>query len=360
MAPVSMEVVAITGCLTALFAASIGLLQNDIKRVLAYSTISQLGYMFLACGVGVFTAGIFHLVTHAFFKALLFLGAGSVMHGMSGELDMRKMGGLKNKMPWTYGTFLIGTLALAGIFPFAGFFSKDEILWAALQKSPLLWLGGATGAFMTAFYMFRAVFMTFFGESRVEGHVHVHESPRSMILPLCALAVLSVAGGWIGLPLIEGGNQLKEFLQPQFSAAGHAATAEHGAHEAGMEIFMMIVSLGIAFSGIALAWVMYIKNPLLPDKLAERFSSLYRLVYNKYFVDEAYDVLFIQPIKKSSFWLWRLFDERVIDGAVNGTAALVQWASGRVRRLQTGLVQEYALGIVGGVVAIFYILFFLI
>jgi NADH-quinone oxidoreductase subunit L len=359
MAPISMEVVAIIGCLTALFAASIGLLQNDIKRVLAYSTISQLGYMFLACGVGVFTAGIFHLVTHAFFKALLFLGAGSVMHGMSGELDMRKMGGLKTKMPWTYGTFLIGTLALAGIFPFAGFFSKDEILWAALQKSPVLWLGGAIGAFMTAFYMFRAVFMTFHGESRIESHVHVHESPGSMILPLCALAVLSVAGGWIGLPLIAGGNQLKEFLQPLFSVAGHAAPAAHAVHEVGLEITMMIVSLGIALSGIALAWVMYIKNPLLPEKLSALFSSLYRLVYNKYFVDEAYDALFIQPIKNSSLWLWRLFDEKVLDGAVNGTAALVQGASGALRRLQTGQVQEYALGIVGGVVAIFYIIFFL-
>jgi NADH-quinone oxidoreductase subunit L len=359
MAPVSMEVVAIIGCLTALFAASIGLLQNDIKRVLAYSTISQLGYMFLACGVGVFSAGIFHLVTHAFFKALLFLGAGSVMHGMSGELDMRKMGGLRTKMPWTFWTFLIGTLALAGIFPFAGFFSKDEILWAALQKSPLLWLGGALGAFMTAFYMFRAVFMTFYGESRIESHVHVHESPSSMVLPLCALAVLSIAGGWIGLPLIEGGNQLKEFLQPLFSAAGHAAPAAHAAHETGLEITMMIVSLGIAFSGIALAWVMYIKNPLLPEKLAERFSALYRLVYNKYFVDEAYDALIIQPIKNGSLWLWRLFDEKVLDGAVNGSAALVQGAGGVLRRLQTGLVQEYALGIVGGVVAIFYILFFL-
>ena len=180
-----------------------------------------------------------------------------------------------------------------------------------------------------------------------------------MILPLCALAVLSVAGGWIGLPLIAGGNQLKEFLQPLFSVAGHAAPAEHAAHEVGLEITMMIVSLGIALSGIGLAWVMYIKKPLLPEKLSALFSSLYRLVYNKYFVDEAYDALIIQPIKNSSLWLWRLFDEKVIDGAVNGTAALVQGASGALRRLQTGQVQEYALGIVGGVVAIFYIIFFL-
>ena len=212
---------------------------------------------------------------------------------------------------------------------------------------------------MTAFYMFRAVFMTFYGESRIESHVHVHESPGSMILPLCALAVLSVAGGWIGLPLVEGGNQLKEFLQPLFSASGHAAPAAHAAHETSLEITMMIVSLGIAFSGIALAWYLYIKNPLLPEKLAVRFSALYRLVYNKYFVDEAYDAVIIQPIKNGSLWLWRLFDEKVIDGAVNGSAALVQGASSMLRRLQTGLVQEYALGIVGGVVAIFYILFFL-
>jgi NADH-quinone oxidoreductase subunit L len=357
MAPVSMEVVAVIGCVTAIYAASIGLMQNDIKRVLAYSTISQLGYMFLACGVGAFAAGIFHLVTHAFFKALLFLGAGSVMHGMAGELDMRKMGALKSKMPWTYRTFLIGTLALAGIFPFAGFFSKDEILWEALQQNTVLWAGGAIGAFMTAFYMFRAVFMTFHGESRVDGHVHVHESPSIMVIPLCVLAVLSLVGGWIGLPLIEGGNKIREFLSPVLATAGHAAAAEHGSHQAGLEITMMMVSMGIAIAGILLAWIMYLKNPVLPEKLASRFSGLYQLIYNKYFVDEAYDAVIVEPIKNGSVFLWRMFDNRVIDGAVNGAADLVQWASRNVRKLETGLVQEYALGIVGGVVVIFYIIY---
>lgn len=357
MAPVSMEVVAVIGCVTAIYAASIGLMQNDIKRVLAYSTISQLGYMFLACGVGAFAAGIFHLVTHAFFKALLFLGAGSVMHGMAGELDMRKMGALKSKMPWTYRTFLIGTLALAGIFPFAGFFSKDEILWEALQQNSVLWAGGAIGAFMTAFYMFRAVFMTFHGESRVDGHVHVHESPSIMVIPLCVLAVLSLVGGWIGLPLIEGGNKIREFLSPVLATAGHAAAAEHGSHQAGFEITMMMVSMGIAIAGILLAWIMYLKNPALPEKLASRFSGLYQLIYNKYFVDEAYDAVIVEPIKNGSVFLWRMFDNRVIDGAVNGAADLVQWASRNVRKLETGLVQEYALGIVGGVVVIFYIIY---
>ena len=357
MAPVSMEVVAVVGCVTAIYAASIGLMQNDIKRVLAYSTISQLGYMFLACGVGAFAAGIFHLVTHAFFKALLFLGAGSVMHGMAGELDMRKMGALKSKMPWTYRTFLIGTLALAGIFPFAGFFSKDEILWEALQQNSVLWAGGAIGAFMTAFYMFRAVFMTFHGESRVDGHVHVHESPSIMVIPLCVLAVLSLVGGWIGLPLIEGGNKIREFLSPVLATAGHAAAAEHGSHQAGLEITMMMVSMGIAIAGILLAWIMYLKNPALPEKLASRFSGLYQLIYNKYFVDEAYDAVIVEPIKNGSVFLWRMFDNRVIDGAVNGAADLVQWASRNVRKLETGLVQEYALGIVGGVVVIFYIIY---
>jgi NADH-quinone oxidoreductase subunit L len=357
MAPVSMEVVAVVGCVTAIYAASIGLMQNDIKRVLAYSTISQLGYMFLACGVGAFAAGIFHLVTHAFFKALLFLGAGSVMHGMAGELDMRKMGALKSKMPWTYRTFLIGTLALAGIFPFAGFFSKDEILWEALQQNTVLWAGGAIGAFMTAFYMFRAVFMTFHGESRVDGHVHVHESPNIMIIPLCVLAVLSLVGGWIGLPLIEGGNKIREFLSPVLATAGHAAAAEHGGHQAGLEITMMMVSMGIAFAGILLAWIMYIKNPALPEKLASRFAGLYQLIYNKYFVDEAYDAVIVEPIKNGSVFLWRIFDNRVIDGAVNGAADLIQWVSRGVRKLETGMVQEYALGIVGGVVVVLYIIF---
>jgi NADH-quinone oxidoreductase subunit L len=355
LAPVSMGVVAVIGCVTAVYAASIGLLQNDIKRVLAYSTISQLGYMFLACGVGAYTAGIFHLMTHAFFKALLFLGAGSVMHGMAGELDMRKMGGLRSKMPWTYGTFVLGTLAIAGIFPFAGFFSKDEILWEVLQSSKLLWAGGAIGALMTAFYMFRAVFMTFHGESRVEEGVHVHESPGVMVVPLCVLGVLSVMGGWIGLPIIEGANRFKEFLGPVFAGIGHGEGAGHGAeHAIGFEVTMMVVSMGIAVVGIVVAWWLYVKAPGVAGKLGERLAGLYRIVYNKYFVDEAYDAVFVQPIKNSSFFLWRGIDDKVIDGAVNGSAAVMRGGSGVLRRLQTGLLQGYALWIVGGVLGVLY------
>ena len=351
LAPFSLEVVAVIGVCTAFYAATIGLLQNDIKRVLAYSTISQLGYMFLACGVGAYTAGIFHLMTHAFFKALLFLGAGSVMHGMAGELDMRKMGALKDKLPKTHLTFLIATLAIAGIFPFAGFFSKDEILWEVLQKSPILWTIGATGALLTAFYMFRAVFLTFYGESRIDHSVHPHESPPIMTTPLIILAILSVIGGWIGLPLIEGGNRFKEFLSPVI----HAEEVVH--HAPGFEITMMFVSMGIAIIGIIIAYNFYVKNPKLPDQLSERFKGLYTLVYNKYYIDELYNALFVQPIKEGSNLLWLSFDDKVIDGMVNGAGKVVRSFSGTLRKVQTGYLQNYALFILLGVVAIiFYLL----
>jgi len=348
LAPVSLEVVAVIGALTAFYAATIGLLQNDIKRVLAYSTISQLGYMFLACGVGAYTAGIFHLMTHAFFKALLFLGAGSVMHAMSGELDMRKMGGLKDKLPKTFATFMIGTLAIAGIFPFAGFFSKDEILWEALQKSPILWVIGAVSAILTAFYMFRAVFMTFYGKPR-DHSVHPHESPPSMTTPLIILAVLSVIGGWIGLPVIEGGNRIKEFLAPVIHA-------EMVHESAGLEMTMMVVSLMIAVLGIVIAYAFYLKNPALPEQLAARFRGVYTLIYNKYYVDELYDALFVQPIKEASNVLWLSFDTKVIDGTVNGAGKMIQGASGIIRKIQTGSLQNYALYILLGVVAIIFAL----
>jgi NADH-quinone oxidoreductase subunit L len=351
LAPLSLEVVAVIGALTAFYAATIGLLQNDIKRVLAYSTISQLGYMFLACGVGAYTAGIFHLMTHAFFKALLFLGAGSVMHAMAGELDMRKMGALKEKLPKTHLTFLIGTLAIAGIFPFAGFFSKDEILWEVLQKSPLLWVIGATGALLTAFYMFRAVFLTFYGESRIDTSVHPHESPPVMTTPLIILAVLSVIGGWVGLPLLEGGNQFKEFLSPVIH---HTAAVSHNP---GKEITMMLISMGIAIIGILIAYNFYLKNKNLPDQLASRFKGFYTLVYNKYYIDELYNALFVNPIKEGSNLLWLSFDDKVIDGMVNGAGQAVRSFSGSLRKIQTGYLQNYALFILLGVVAIiFYLL----
>jgi NADH-quinone oxidoreductase subunit L len=350
LAPTSILVVAIIGAATAIFAASIGLAQNDIKRVLAYSTISQLGYMFLACGVGAFSAGIFHLMTHAFFKALLFLGAGSVMHAMAGELDMRKMGALKPHMPRTYWTFLIATLAIAGIFPFAGFFSKDEILWKALtQGGVVFWLIGAVAAFITATYMFRAVFMTFHGGSRVDPHVahHLHESPGMMTVPLMILAVLSVLGGFIGLPIVEGWNQFSEFLAPVFA---QGATAEAAHHAASFEVAMMLVSMAIAGLGILLAYKMYIKNPRLPDQLAERYPTPYSLIANKYWVDEVYDWVFVGPLVRFSVFLWRIIDDVLVDGTVNGVAAVARGGSEIFKRLQTGNIQGYGLSILIGVV----------
>jgi len=357
MAPTALLVVAVIGAATAVFAASIGLAQNDIKRVLAYSTISQLGYMFLACGVGAFTAGIFHLMTHAFFKALLFLGAGSVMHAMAGELDMRKMGALKPHLPRTYWTFLIGTLALAGIFPFAGFFSKDEILWQTLnQGGVILWILGAGAAFMTATYMFRAVFMTFHGKSRVDHGAahHLHESPGIMTGPLIILAILSVIGGFIGFPVIEGGNKFAEFLAPVFAPpAGFPKPGEALHHAVSFEVAMMLVSLLIAGLGIFLAYRMYIKNPALPDRLAERYKAPYQALLNKYWVDEIYHWFFVGPLVRLSVFLWRFCDDLVVDGIVNGVAALFRGGSEVFKRLQTGNVQSYALSILIGIVLIF-------
>jgi NADH-quinone oxidoreductase subunit L len=353
LAPTSILVVAVIGAATAIFAASIGLAQNDIKRVLAYSTISQIGYMFLACGVGAFTAGIFHLMTHAFFKALLFLGAGSVMHSLSGELDMRKMGALKPRMPRTYWTFLIATLAISGIFPFAGFFSKDEILWKALTQGGFaFWMIGAIAAFLTATYMFRAVFMTFHGTSRVDPGVagHIHESPGMMTVPLIILAILSTLGGFIGFPILEGGNRFHEFLAPVF--AGGPSIAEAGHPTAGFEIAMMIVSVAIAVLGILSAYQLYIKNPALPDRLASRYRVPYQMIANKYWVDEIYDFAFVGPILRISVFLWRIFDNVIVDGTVNGVAAVVRRGSEVFKYLQTGNVQSYALSILVGIVFI--------
>ena len=358
LAPTSIMVVAIVGAATAIFAASIGLAQNDIKRVLAYSTISQLGYMFLACGVGAFTAGIFHLMTHAFFKALLFLGAGSVMHALAGELDMRKMGALKPHMPRTYWTFLIATLAISGIFPFAGFFSKDEILWKALTQGGFgFWLIGAIGAFMTATYMFRAVYLTFHGNSRVDPHVahHLHESPGMMTVPLMILAVLSTIGGFIGFPVVEGWNKFNEFLSPVFP---RGPVGEAGHHAMGFEVSMMIVSVVIAVLGIALAYKMYIKDPRLPDQVAERYKPLYSMVANKYWVDEIYDWAFVGPLIQFSVFLWRIIDNILVDGTINGVGVLARGGSEIFKRLQTGNIQSYALSILMGIVLM--VVYFLI
>ncbi len=356
MAPVSMTVVAVVGALTAIFAASIGLTQFDIKRVLAYSTISQLGYMFLACGVGAWAAGIFHLMTHAFFKALLFMGAGSVMHALAGELDMRKMGSLRGHMPRTYWTYLVGTLAIAGIFPFAGFFSKDEILFRALTQGNIYyWLIGATAAFMTSFYMFRTVFMTFHGESRMDPHVehHVHESPPVMTVPLVILAFLSMIGGFVGIPIIHGGNVIGDFLSPVMrgqellAVPGHGAAAHHSAEQ---ELLLMAISLGIALVGWWLARKFYVTSPWLPSKTAAALGGLYRLVYHKYWVDELYDAIAVRPIVRFSNWLWNVADDGIIDWLANGFARVTAEAGATLRQVQTGLVQNYALSILVGVI----------
>lgn len=357
LSPFTMTVVAGIGAVTALFAASIGLVQNDIKRVLAYSTISQLGYMFLACGVGAFTAGVFHLMTHAFFKALLFLGSGSVIHALSGEQDMRKMGGLRHHIPTTYKTFLVGTVAIAGIPPFAGFFSKDEILLESLVRGNFIyWSIGALAAFFTAFYMFRLLFMTFHGESRLDHHAaeHLHESPRNMTLPLTVLAGLSFFGGFLGIP---GASAINHFLSPVLG--GHTeipGAASGGHHGAWLPYLMMVVSTAIALGGIFLAHHMYIKKPALPKKLAERFSLIYKLLLNKYYVDEIYDALFVHPTKKiSAQILWKLVDVKMIDGSVNGIARLVRGFGNVLRLLQTGYIRNYAFYIVLG--CIFIIVF---
>jgi NADH-quinone oxidoreductase subunit L len=376
MAPIAMAIVAIVGVATAIFTASIGFCQNDIKKVLAYSTISQLGYMFLGVGVGAYSAGIFHLMTHAFFKGLLFLGAGSVMHALSGELDMRKMGGLWRKIPITFGTFGIATLAIAGIPGLSGFFSKDEILWQAFSSSHghfILWGVAAIAAGMTAFYMFRALFMTFFGQPRVDEHVahHIHESPKIMTVPLMVLAVLSVIGGYIGVPHVLGGaNHIHEFLAPvlgggaepakthagiTFISQAWASGGEAGGHSTSVEFFMMAVSVIIALIGIGIAYLFYVRNPALPKLAAEKWKGLYKLVFNKYYVDELYEVLFINSLKKLGTGLWKGFDDLVIDATINGIAYFIGLISGTIRKMQTGFVQNYAFSmVIGGIVLVVY------
>jgi NADH-quinone oxidoreductase subunit L len=363
LAPFSLTVVAIVGGATALFAATIGLAQNDIKRVLAYSTVSQIGYMFLACGVGGFATGIFHLVTHAFFKALLFLGSGSVIHSLGGEQDMRKMGSLRRHLPITYKTFLIGTLAIAGIPPFAGFFSKDEILLEAFTRGNLIFWGlGAFAALITSFYMFRLLFMTFHGKSNMDKHVeeHVHESPINMLFPLIILAFLSVVGGFLGFP---AASAINSFLAPVIGSGVHHGMVDGGeAHHVsnGLMFSMMGISTGIALVGIFLAYFMYIKNPELPAKIVGKFKLVYKIIYNKYYVDEIYDATIVKPTIKSSFFLWKVIDVKVIDGFVNGVGRLVELKSEVLRLFQTGYVRNYALSmLLGGVIIIVCALMFL-
>jgi NADH-quinone oxidoreductase subunit L len=348
--PAALAVVAVVGVATALFAATIALVQHDIKKVLAYSTVSQLGFMMLALGVGAFATAIFHVMTHAFFKALLFLGAGSVIHGMSGEQDVRRMGGLRARMPVTFWTFLVGTLAIAGAPGLAGFFSKDEILWHTWAAGhPVFWLVAVVTATLTAFYMFRLLFLTFFGAPRAAPEVaaHVHESPATMTVPLVLLAVLSIAGGWVGLP--EGwlwGPAIGRFLAP---STGHPHLAHHGAVGEGT---LMLVATLLAAAGAALAWLFYVRRPELPGELAGRFRALHALLAGKYWVDELYDALVVRPYVRLSDALWRFVDQGLIDGAVNGTAAFVVVNGQLWRLVQTGNVQHYALVFVGGAAAV--------
>ncbi len=353
LAPFSMGFVAMIGCTTAVFAASIGLVQNDIKRVLAYSTVSQLGYMFLGCGVGAFVAGIFHLMTHAFFKALLFLGAGSVIHALSGEQDIQRMGGLRSKLPVTFATFVMGSLAIAGIFPFAGFFSKDEILFETLMSGHWVLYGLALGgAGLTAFYMFRLVFLTFFGESRMDPHAahHVHEAPRTMAVPLMILAALSLTGGWVQIPGIEGGRVFGAFLDPVFHEAsqllGHHGGATHP--PLWLEGALMGVSVAVALAGIFLAYGWYMKDPQRPVRAAQKFARAYRWLFHKYYVDEFYQATVVNPLKQAAESTHQWVDRRFIDGAVDGTGSAFRSLSAVVRRIQTGLVHHYALSVLAG------------
>jgi NADH-quinone oxidoreductase subunit L len=395
-APMTLEVVAIVGCLTALMAGTIGLVQNDIKRVLAYSTVSQLGYMFLAMGVGAFAGGIFHLYTHAFFKALLFLGSGAVIHALHGEQDLRNMGGLKKGLPITYWTFLVGTLAIAGVPLLSGFFSKDEILWKTFSSGhTVLWALAVVSAFLTATYMFRLLYMAFFGERRAAvvthghdphgahghdghghaAHGHLHDAPPAMAVALIVLAIGSVAAGYVGVPHALGGhNQIEAFLEPSFAAPGHREERDSGlegavavaaapaegvgeqnphASDTGTELGLMALSVLVAFAGIGVATVMFLRRPELAASMATRWSGVHRLLLNKYYVDEIYDAVLIQPIKRvSTVGLWRGVDAGVIDGTVNGVGLVVRGWSAVLRRLQTGSVRAYAMSFFVGVVAI--------
>ncbi len=356
-APTAMQVVGIIGCATALFAATIGLVQTDIKKVLAYSTVSQLGYMFLACGVGAFGAGVFHLMTHAFFKGLLFLAAGSVIHAMGGEQDMRKMGGLRKKIPITFWTMLMATLAIAGTPGFSGFFSKDEILNEAQRVSPVLWGLGVLTAGLTSFYMFRMLFLTFFVKQRYDEHkVHVHESPSNMTIPLIVLAILSVCGGWMAAPQLMGGmNYFQHFLAPVLSNATTepATAAAETSVSGGGEIVQALLGAPVVAGliGFLLAWWLYIKSPDTPRKLAESLSALYKLLSGKYFIDELYLAAIVRPLLWiSEKVLWHGIDDKVIDGTVNGVAAVSRGSGDRLRRASTGNIRSYATWIVLGVV----------
>jgi NADH-quinone oxidoreductase subunit L len=388
-APMTLEIVAVVGVATAFFAGTIGLVQNDIKRVLAYSTVSQLGYMFLAMGVGAYSAGIFHLYTHAFFKALLFLGSGAVIHALAGEQDLRRMGGLKNALPVTYWTFLIGALAIVGVPGLAGFFSKDEILYQTFASGhTLLWVVGLMTSLLTAIYMFRLVFMAFYGPRHwaepghptgephaAETHHHLHDAPRPMAFALVVLAAGSIVAGYIGLPgVFSSTNRLEEFLAPSFGERYQEARlntdaltpsvrivrvqADRGETRADvasdqLELGLMAVSVIAAVGGIGIAVFFFLRNREASARVAERFVGLYTVLRNKYYVDEIYDAAVVQPTRiVAEDGLWKVVDVRVIDGSVNGVAESVRGWSELLRRLQTGSVRAYAASLFLGVVAL--------
>ena len=357
-APVAMFAVAVIGCATALFAATIAVVQTDIKRTLAYSTISQLGYMFLACGVGAFGAGVFHLMTHAFFKALLFLGAGSVMHAMSGEQDMRRMGGLRHMIPWTYSTMFIATLAISGTPGFSGFFSKEEILLAARTgpyANPVIYVLGVLTTGLTALYMFRLLFLTFHGGPRFDPRkTHVHESPRIMLVPLAVLALLSLAGGWWAAPHLVGGlNYFDNFVKPVFAGGETSSSTEPYTGTGQLIATVFGPPVLAAFVGFLLAWWLYIRRPDMPARLAERFHALYRLLVGKYFIDELYAFVIVRPLLWiSTNFLWHTVDEETIDGLVNGVAHEAGEFGDRLRHLNSGNTRSYAAWVILGAVVL--------
>jgi NADH-quinone oxidoreductase subunit L len=341
------------GTFTAIYAAVIALTQNDIKRVIAYSTISSLGFMFMALGAGAWAAGIFYLFVHGYFKGLLFLCSGSVIHGMGGEQDMRRMGGLRRKLPGTFWTMLVGALAMVGVFPFAGFWAKDEILFGDFAHHYyVVWAVGIVTAFLTAIYMGRLIFMTFWGESRADAatQAHVHESPAIMTVPLVILAVPAAALGLIvGWPPEEG--WIHDFLEPVFFDVEHEPFVWLGTGG-----LLMLISLVMVVAGIVVAWWMYVRDTKAPARLAQRVPWAYRASLNKLYMDDVYEVVPVRSTIAFSRWLWTGFDVTVIDGAVNGLAWLWGWFGARLRPLQTGRVQNYALGIFAGMLALVVVL----
>ncbi|CAN5815028.1 NADH-quinone oxidoreductase subunit L [soil metagenome] len=357
MAPLTQHIVAVTGLATAVLAATIALKQNDIKKVLAYSTVSQLGYMFLGLGVGAYTGAVFHVMTHAFFKALLFLGAGSVIHAMSGEQDMRNMGGLKKYMGTTHITFLLGCLAIAGMPPFSGFFSKDEILAAAYANNPVLWGVGVITAMLTAFYMFRLYAMTFHGKFRgtQEQEHHLHESPIAITIPLIILAILAVVGGWVGIPevFMHGGHRLEAFLEPIFAQSNAIATKHELSHNT--EYTLMAVSVVGALIALVFAWNKFSKY----EKTEKESTGIAKLLENKWYVDELYSAVISKPLKSLSLFFNNIIEKKVIDGAVNGTGKAVNYGSRQLRWLQSGQVGAYVLLMVLGILILFIIQLFL-